>query len=655
MARRGKRASASRPPSDNRTNQGQQTPAADGSSDVSHASVGVNRPGELPIEGQQRPLDPQMRRHQQLLQQEIQQLRQLQLQQQQQRDQQSDSQPANRSSRPVRQSRRAQQTPQTNAWPNAQGFGYAMPPATFRTSPSFNNHNPSYGYGYNFNRNINVNMNTSGSYMGGNNLRPPHNPNTMVNFGWGMNYAMPSQAIVPPPTQQQDDHLVTMRYAQQLFMTQQMLGAMMNLNRLTNATPPTNNNNAFGMQQMRHMSTMANVASQPSVQQSPVNPAIATSDLATDAERISSNVPASQPKPKSNTVAAPIAPIPWPSYLDMARKEPKDLKFVQPLLIILDLNGTLLYRKRKKFPPQFIRRPALDQFLERLTSRHLVMVWSSSRPETVKAICDVIFTDSQKSKIVAKWARDKLGLDRSQYNAKVQVYKELEKVWADPSIQKKYPSKKDKAGSSLYQVVKNQLDSIDADMTGVLNRRWDQSNTVLIDDSTLKAAGNPYNILEVPEFTNDPNDDDSKVLVTVLARIKALSMSNNVSQRLRSWGDDGIKISRDKALASPSASESESESDSGSESEVGPGSDSSRNSRQQKRKLDELGESGELRETENRIMSRSLPEKAPQGNTTKRNRKTKGKEANAPHPSTGPAGRQQKKSKKRKDAAAAAT
>jgi hypothetical protein len=257
-------------------------------------------------------------------------------------------------------------------------------------------------------------------------------------------------------------------------------------------------------------------------------------------------------------VEPPMIPLPLNSYLEQAAKEPLDLHFMQPLLVILDLNGTLLYRRRKVFPPKFIRRPALNYFLERLTTRHEVMVWSSSRQDTVDAICDEIFSKVQKEKLVARWSRDHLDLTKEQFNNKVQVYKVLEKVWADKSIQAKFPTKKTRSGKAAFSALRYApgLDEL-KEMTGFLNKRWDQSNTVLIDDSTLKAAANPYNIIQVPEFTNVPNENDTTVLKELLLKIRVLAKSNDVSRRLRSLGPEGIQIRREDVLASASESEQE--------------------------------------------------------------------------------------------------
>lgn len=294
-------------------------------------------------------------------------------------------------------------------------------------------------------------------------------------------------------------------------------------------------------------------------------------------------------------IEQPMTPLPLPSYLEQAAKEPIDLHFMQPLLVILDLNGTLLYRRRKVFPPKFTRRPALNYFLERLTSRHIVMVWSSSRQDTVDAICEDIFSTVQKQKLAAKWSRNQLGLTPDQFNNKVQVYKELEKVWADPKIQANFPTKKDRAGKAALNAIRYApgLDE-QTEMTGFLNKRWDQSNTVLIDDSTLKAAANPYNILQVPEFTNVPNDNDTTVLKELLLKIRVLAKSNDVSRRLRALGPKGIQIRREDVLASASESEAEVES-----------------IKEQGKNGKEEGErvvgSTEVFETENQIVPISLP------------------------------------------------
>lgn len=259
-----------------------------------------------------------------------------------------------------------------------------------------------------------------------------------------------------------------------------------------------------------------------------------------------------------------VAPVPTKEYLDQALQRPKKLPAPQPLLVILDLNGTLVYRKSRKFPPQFVKRPGLDHFLKQLLSNYTVMIWSSSQPKTVDAICRRIMSSFDRRRLAAEWARDKLGLTNDQYKEKVQVYKRLEEVWTDESIQAKYPKSKNKLGKRMYKILiegekpgseDGQTSADDSAAVPSSNLRWDQTNTVLIDDSKLKAASQPYNLLEVPEFTNDPNVDESNVLKTVLKRLKKLARVDDVSRMIHHWELHDTKITREKTPSSNSESD----------------------------------------------------------------------------------------------------
>lgn len=252
--------------------------------------------------------------------------------------------------------------------------------------------------------------------------------------------------------------------------------------------------------------------------------------------------------PKSHGVPPVEVPIPTPAYMLQAGGESLKAPIRQPLLIILDLNGTLIYRKNRKQPTKFVIRPGFPEFIEKLDRDHTLMIWSSSQPKNVRQICDVLFPDNIRNRLAAVWARDKLGLTPEQYRQKVQVYKRLEQVWADKTIQARYPKKKSQLGLEVYHTLitrKRAAPGLDlAVATGAAALRWDQSNTVLIDDSKLKAAGQPYNILEIPEFTNDRSaEDERRVLATVLSRIEELSTTCNVSRLIRHWDEQGMRIS----------------------------------------------------------------------------------------------------------------
>lgn len=135
-------------------------------------------------------------------------------------------------------------------------------------------------------------------------------------------------------------------------------------------------------------------------------------------------------------------------------------------------------------------------------------------------MCSSIFRKDLQP--IRQWARDTLDLTRREYVEKVQVYKRLDRVWASDDIQKYH-----RAYSS--------------------GGRWDQSNTVLIDDSTLKAAKQPFNLLEIPEYVRQDHEASERKS-SVLARVTAYL------ETLRQWDDVScyIRSSKFEAETSPS-------------------------------------------------------------------------------------------------------
>lgn len=238
------------------------------------------------------------------------------------------------------------------------------------------------------------------------------------------------------------------------------------------------------------------------------------------------HVAAETPATKIECSPPPKPPSPVKTYLEQSSLQPKVAASPQPLLVILDLNGTLIHRKHRRFPPVFARRVGLDNFLQSLVAKYKVMIWSSSQPNTVKAICDKLFPGGKRKALVAEWGRDKFGLSSSQYRAKIQVYKTLETVWNNKEIQASYPSppqqKRRKAAQTGAQ----------------MKTRWDQSNTILIDDSKLKALSEPYNILEIPEFINQPGIDESKIFPKVMQLLEELAKHDDVSKVLHYWNSE---------------------------------------------------------------------------------------------------------------------
>lgn len=234
-------------------------------------------------------------------------------------------------------------------------------------------------------------------------------------------------------------------------------------------------------------------------------------------------------------------------YLNQSSLKPETVQVKRPLLIILDLNGTLIHRKLRKFPPKFSRRAGLDHFLAALIKNYKVMVWSSSQPLTVNAVCEKIFPGVMHDSLVAIWARDKFGLSPQQYKNKLQVYKELHKPWEDPEVQAAFPG-----NEGLKELSAPSLSNKGAQFRSLRSRsekaaklpagqRWDQTNTILIDDSKLKALSEPFNILEIPEYNDNPDIDESKLFAKVLHYLDICSRHDDVSKVLRTWTEQADK------------------------------------------------------------------------------------------------------------------
>ncbi|EKG19672.1 NLI interacting factor [Macrophomina phaseolina MS6] len=200
----------------------------------------------------------------------------------------------------------------------------------------------------------------------------------------------------------------------------------------------------------------------------------------------------------------PSKPNPHPEYIKDASKPTKPLPTPQTLLIVIDLNGTLVHRPSRKNSSRIIVRPYVQAFLNYLLVNHRVMVWSSARPENVDKMCSQLFSPHHRSQLVAEWGRDTLDLTPEQYNQKVQVYKQLWKVWHVAAEQKWHPRHQS-------------------------GRRFHQNNTFLIDDSLLKANSEPHNLIQVEEFEGKPDQMQTDVLRQVVGYLEAARWVNNVS------------------------------------------------------------------------------------------------------------------------------
>ncbi|RYP25912.1 hypothetical protein DL768_011676 [Monosporascus sp. mg162] len=174
-------------------------------------------------------------------------------------------------------------------------------------------------------------------------------------------------------------------------------------------------------------------------------------------------------------------PDPSPTYLAHASLPPLLLPYPRKILVVIDLNGTLLYRPNRKNPSSFIERPHARRFLSYCVETFVVVIWSSAKPDNVRKMCDQLMTPEQQKKVVAIWGRDKFGLSKSDYKQRVQCYKRLSALWSAPEVATSHPNYAN-------------------------GGRWSQADTVLVDDSLEKARSEPYNLIPIPEFMGDRNE-----------------------------------------------------------------------------------------------------------------------------------------------------
>ncbi|OWZ49673.1 hypothetical protein C368_06947 [Cryptococcus neoformans 125.91] len=211
----------------------------------------------------------------------------------------------------------------------------------------------------------------------------------------------------------------------------------------------------------------------------------------------------------------PPVSFPPPHYVDLARpstKKNKALvkKTITPKLLVLDLNGALVWRNRSYRAHMSNPRPYLSCFLEYLflpetpsdnenkpsDTRSVrpweVFVWSSAQPHNVRAMVEGCFgsrwiegiweqasedgkkgTENGEGRLLGVWARDKMGLKGFEYSRKVQTTKDLRKVLSHLIETKKLPDP---------------------------TTPYSEKTIVLLDDSPLKAIFQPWNQIVIPEF-----------------------------------------------------------------------------------------------------------------------------------------------------------
>ena len=229
------------------------------------------------------------------------------------------------------------------------------------------------------------------------------------------------------------------------------------------------------------------------------------------------------------TVSPPVAPEASEVYLAQARLPPVRRATPKRCLVILDLNGTCIARPNRFEPKAFKVRPGIHKLFDYLFEHHVVMIFTSMHHKNATAIVDLLFSSSQREKLAAFWARDKLGLTVEQLHTKTQTYKNLTPIWLDRTIQSTHPTDQGRWG-------------------------WDQSNTVLIDDSHLKAVSHPHNLLLVPEFAKrdaakdklhpDVQRREEEILESLISKLEELKYETDVSRLIQQWQMGKSRIPR---------------------------------------------------------------------------------------------------------------
>ncbi|KAJ1901919.1 hypothetical protein LPJ66_000428 [Kickxella alabastrina] len=173
-------------------------------------------------------------------------------------------------------------------------------------------------------------------------------------------------------------------------------------------------------------------------------------------------------------------------------------------LIVLDLNGTLLYRgpHQRDRPRVVMARPKLDEFLEFATKHFAVMVWSSAQPENIMSMLKESFGDHEK-KLVRVWDRRFCDLSGS-YFSKAQSIKDLTRITDGFTLA-------DSPNSNVYGTYEGHL--------GIFPEKqdhWKVENIILVDDSESKAAMQKDNHIFVSTYTGSWRDGELGVLTTYL-------------------------------------------------------------------------------------------------------------------------------------------
>lgn len=237
------------------------------------------------------------------------------------------------------------------------------------------------------------------------------------------------------------------------------------------------------------------------------------------------------PKNSRATITPPSAasggiPEPTAAYLVRASFLPRRRAHPGPLLVVIDLNGTVLHRPNRRQSSHFLARRHALEFVRYCVRTFWVVIWSSARPDNVQRMVHTLLPPDDLKQVVAVWGRDKFGLTPTDYNARTQCYKRLTTLWDDPVVRASYPQQPAANGGGGGASVGSTRPGSEG------SGCWNQGNTVLIDDSAEKARSEPHNAITLPEFTGNV-DEEVDVLPSVHDYLNELCYQEDVSAYVR--------------------------------------------------------------------------------------------------------------------------
>ncbi|KIM37410.1 hypothetical protein M413DRAFT_423204 [Hebeloma cylindrosporum] len=242
--------------------------------------------------------------------------------------------------------------------------------------------------------------------------------------------------------------------------------------------------------------------------------------------------PRSHPLPSRPSPGPPPPPKrtnPTSEYIEISHQPPSHLldPALSRKLIVLDLNGTLVLRgahtgrapgrpfdnpTQPRLRPVHPR-PYLKTFATYLlhdeTKKWLnTMVWSSAQPHSVQDMVGKAFLE-RKDELTAVWARDTLGLTTEEYHSKSLTMKDLAKPWAElPTLQASYLTEELPTTKAIERI----------DSTDPRPQHHSALSSLLVDDSPLKAALQPWNHLCIREYVQEMRREDLVVAEQEAAR-----------------------------------------------------------------------------------------------------------------------------------------